>query len=474
MKKTLSFFFLIFFVQNSFSQNFYKEIVSSLGPGTSVGIYCNVAIGKDNVIHFSHYDYLNKDLLYTTNASGQWETSIIDSTGQTGEYNSIAIDSNNHAHISYFEYIRNDSIAGGTVPYGNLKYATNASGQWATSTIDTASGLLTRICVDKQNFIHIVHSELGIGDPVNHLLNIKYTTNKSGAWQSEAIAPGVVKGADGSIASDNNLNIHIAIRNEEGVGTSPDGGIGGLRYITNNTGNWSWFDVDTNFYAGNDVDIAIDTNGFPHISYLDKNLGLKHATNQSGSWTYSVLDTNHNVGWNTSIIIDKDNYTHICYSDPSPLIDTTGNGYLKFVSNTSGSWDFVIVDSTDAGMYTCIVLDTADLPHIAYTALNPSDGSGVLKHAFRIISTGYDDIKSDINILSLYPNPSAGSLLINCSNLPEGSEIKIYDVKGCYHISFPVNNGINMINTSDLSPGMYFLYIRSGDVIQKSIKFIKQ
>lgn len=128
MKKYILIILFYFVSSFSFSQDFIKEVACDLGPGTSTGLYCNLDIGSDNTVHMSHYDYLNKNLLYTTNAAGNWITIIIDSTGQVGEYNSIAIDSNNFAHISYFEFIRNDSLGGGVIPYGNFRYATNSTG----------------------------------------------------------------------------------------------------------------------------------------------------------------------------------------------------------------------------------------------------------------------------------------------------------------------------------------------------------
>ncbi len=60
-------------------------------------------------------DATNYDLKYATNASGAWVTSTIDSAGDVGT--SIAIDSSNNVHISYYDYY-DDTNA-------DLKYATN-------------------------------------------------------------------------------------------------------------------------------------------------------------------------------------------------------------------------------------------------------------------------------------------------------------------------------------------------------------
>ncbi|MBI5056463.1 MAG: choice-of-anchor D domain-containing protein, partial [Nitrospirae bacterium] len=85
-------------------------------------------------------------LKYTTNASGSWVTSTIDSTGDVGQYTSITVDSNIKVHISYFDYTNYD-----------LKYATNASGSWVTYTIDSTGnvGYYTSIAIDSNNKVHI-------------------------------------------------------------------------------------------------------------------------------------------------------------------------------------------------------------------------------------------------------------------------------------------------------------------------------
>ena len=69
-------------------------------------------------MHISYYDYTNADLKYATNASGNWVKTTVDSAGRCWTVHSIAIDSNNKAHISYYDNTNDD-----------LKYATNASGK---------------------------------------------------------------------------------------------------------------------------------------------------------------------------------------------------------------------------------------------------------------------------------------------------------------------------------------------------------
>ena len=302
-----------------------------------------------------------------------WNTIVVDSNGNVGEYSSIAIDSKGKAHITYFNYLADELIGDVPVPFGNLKYASNASGYWEAVTIDTGSGMLPRICIDHDDKVHIIHSKLGTSDP-HSILDLRYTANVTGVWETVTIGSQVVKGADSSIAVDSKGKVHISTRNEEGTGTSSEGSKGGLRYITNATREWTWTDVDTSPTCGNDTDITVDNNDKVHISYLDKSQGLKYATNVNGSWEVFNVDDEENVGWNTSIVTDSNNTVYISYSDPSPIVDPPGNGYLKYATNKSGTWTIQIIDDDDAGAFTGITVDYEDNLHISYCKTDGTRG----------------------------------------------------------------------------------------------------
>ena len=328
----------------------------------------------------------------TSTPQPSWETIIVDSTGNVGEYSSIAIDSNGKAHIACFDHTEDQLIGDTPVPYGNLKYSHNTDGTWETLTLDTGAGMLPRICIDNNDNVHIVHSQLGTSDLFS-ILDLKYTTNVSGSWETVTISGQIVKGADSSIAADSNGKVHISTRNEEDTGTTSKGAQGGLRYITNATGEWTWFDVDTTPSSGNDTDITVDHNDKAHISYLDKNAGLKYATNSNGSWEKHIIDDTPNVGWNTSIVVDSNNQVHISYSDPSPILDPPGNGYLKYATNLTGQWTTHIVDDKDAGTYTGMAVDNQDNIHITYCA---TDGSfGKLMYSTNISGSWSNEIADD-------------------------------------------------------------------------------
>ena len=91
-------------------------------------MYTSLATDASGKVHISYYDYDNSNLKYATNASGAWVTTTVDSDGVVGLYTSIAIDSGVKVHISYYDYDNYD-----------LKYARNASGAWVTATVDSSA-----------------------------------------------------------------------------------------------------------------------------------------------------------------------------------------------------------------------------------------------------------------------------------------------------------------------------------------------
>ena len=178
---------------------------------------------------------------------------MIDSDGQVGRGNSLAVDSNNNPHISYYDFTNQ-----------NLKYATCSSScelisSWTNTTLDTTgnSGSDTSIAIDSNDNIHIAYT----GQFVINVNSLKYATDESGSWLYSTIetgTPSMSSGIENSIAIDSNDNIHISYYNSAN----------GLNYATDYTGTWVISTLDTpRFSSTRYTDIAIDSGDNIHISY---------------------------------------------------------------------------------------------------------------------------------------------------------------------------------------------------------------
>jgi hypothetical protein len=249
----------------------------------NVGKYNSIKLDSSNKAYISYYDdgvtYAspNGDLKYATNASGSWVTTTVDSTGDVGKYTSIAVDSSNKAYISYYD-----------VTNGDLKYATNASGSWVTTTVDSTGdvGKHTSIAVDSSNKAYISYYDVTNGD-------LKYATNASGSWVTTAVDSTGDVGKHTSIAVDSSNKAYISYYNDIVTNGYPTGD---LKYATNASGSWVTTTVDSTGDVGKHTSIAVDSSNKAYISYYDFTNGdLKYATNASGSWAAETVDSSLEV-----------------------------------------------------------------------------------------------------------------------------------------------------------------------------------
>ena len=308
-------------------------IVSS---GSNHGLFISIALDSNGYKHISYYQITNFDLMYATDKSGSWVTTSIDTSGSVGWHTSIAIDSNDDVHISYWYQTAQD-----------LKYATDKSGSWVTTSIDTSGnvGQYTSIAIDSNDDVHISYRDATNGD-------LKYATDKSGSWVTTSIDTSGNDVRHTSIAIDSNDDVHISYLDD----TNED-----LKYATDKSGSWVTSSIDTSGNVGYDTSIAIDSNDDVHISYYAKSgKDLKYATDKSGSWVTTSIDTSGDVGTYTSIAIDSNDDVHISYYD-----DTDED--LKYATDKSGSWVTTSIDTSGfVGSHTSIAIDSNDAVHISY------------------------------------------------------------------------------------------------------------
>ena len=87
---------------------------------------------------------------------------------------------------------------------------------------------------------------------------------------------------------------------------------------------WDIETVDSNEDVGRWIAMALDSNGYAHISYQDyTNRHLKYAAFNGVGWDINTIDSAGTVGWWTSMVLDSNGYAHISYWD-------WGNGDLKY------------------------------------------------------------------------------------------------------------------------------------------------
>ncbi|MBI4833536.1 MAG: hypothetical protein HY811_01785 [Planctomycetes bacterium] len=326
------------------------EIITGSSESNDVKIFNSIVVDTTNKIHISFDDTTHRLLKYATNITGTWNITTIDTIGAAGGLSSLAIDNNNKVHISY----QHSDIK-------SLKYATNITGTWSTYIIDTPAeglrGTKTSLALDTNNKVHICYV-------ANSACELRYATNITGAWTVTTLDGGIID-PDGaaSIALDSNNNIYISYWKGND-----------LRYATNLSGSWVSSVINSGpaqtSEGNNMASIGIDTNNKAHICYF-VNLpysDIRYTTNVSGDWVSSTVDGTGDVGrWN-SIALDSNNKVHISYWEGSDTHFQSLSTNLKYASNVSGSWQIDTIDS-QVGMCNSIMVDTNNKVHISYFGL---------------------------------------------------------------------------------------------------------
>ena len=261
-------------------------IDSSIGP-----TYTSIATDFSDHVHigYIHRDAatLDKTVRYATNAGGSWVSTPV-AFIDTVHFIAIATDSTDHAHISY-------PMA------GSIMYVTNASGSWNIETVGVGDDY-SEIVLDSADNVHISYFDL-----IPYGGELYYATNDSGTWASIRIDGAPASGRFSSIAVDSNDAVHISYQRS----TTPNNQ---LKYATNASGAWATSIVESTADVGAYTSIAVDSNDAVHISYQDTTLGdIKYASNADGTWFISTIDSESHVGQYTSIAIDANDGIHLSY-----------------------------------------------------------------------------------------------------------------------------------------------------------------
>jgi parallel beta-helix repeat protein len=313
-------------------------VIETVDSEGAVGEYCSLALDSAGNPHISYFDSLNYDLKYAVKEGLGWSIQVVDSSDCDLYCTSIALDSTGKPHIIYGDYIFHrtnstlkyaawtgsawsiqtvDTIISGpgycsialdslNKPHlsysddGMLKYACWSGSQWNIQIIEgwNVTGVFTsRYFDDSDGFLGYaewngtywnVHTRDG-------LIVLENFTASAGYFSD--------------IVLDSNDRPRIVYSSS------------GLRYATWNGLSWNIQIVDSAeawWYPS----IALNSEDEAHISYFNTVDGLYYAIQTGSGWFIQDLDTAGNA--DSSIALDPDGYTHISYYDRS-------NDDLKYI-----------------------------------------------------------------------------------------------------------------------------------------------
>jgi len=261
-----------------------------------------------------------KILSHATNKNGIWELEVISDDVdedylEVGNFASLAIYADNKLHLSCY----------------GLLYFNNISGPWEFEgydpcNLEASSGFFSSIIIDGDNEVHITH---GGCDNIEYCQ--RYTTSVGG-WHGECIPDTEDRTYQSSITVDQNGVINIAFNRL--YETTKHEQIHSLYFALKSGDEWTTEEIDSNISAKcrelSDSYLGLDPDGNAHIAYTgldDEDIPvLKYATNASGEWVTEIVDPSPNSGIGASIAVDGEGYVHISYYD-------NGNSSLKYATN---------------------------------------------------------------------------------------------------------------------------------------------
>ena len=338
---------------------------------TTIGSYKNYKVlytflDTSNKAHIIfEVGYYGSFIMYATNASGTWiTTTIIDGDNEYTDYHSIAVDKSGKIHIVYIKQTSGSLCT--------MKYITNSSGSWETTTVDGGNknkyyASSTSIEVDTFGKVHISYSVSDSSSRSDE--GLRYATNESGTWTTETVD--WLGGVPYRIVANTSGKVYIIYYYIYGESDL-------IKYATNTFGTWTTKTVASDV---GDHSVAVETAGNVHAIYSDNNKKyLYYTTNASGTWTRATIDQNdveeggeENIDKYYKTLFDSSFKAHVIYYDT--LIKN-----LKYITNASGSWITEEVDSDCENVYSRAV-DASDKLHVIYSKSKDSGDDMPLKYA---------------------------------------------------------------------------------------------
>lgn len=318
--------------------------------------FASIAYGPDNVPHVAYRDNVTRMILHAWRPGGTWNLETVGSSAGTFT-TSVAIGPGGIPYVSY----------GDGLYFGNMMFAGKNGSSWERTIVAHGSmadaGQFSSLEVDRQGVPHIAYNDGQV------LASLYYASLNptSGEWDFSLIDDdGAYTGDAGyssSLKIDSTGHPHVAYISDDPWG---------LRYATSQDGtNWTVTKLDEldrmNFFSRTytGISLALDSRGYPHISYYNQTtsdntqIELRYLSWNGVSWEREIVSTLTKRDFTTSLVIDSQDVPHIAYCD------VASKAVIYATRSPSGVWS------------TQTVVQGPELLRMPFLALSPAGNPGI-------------------------------------------------------------------------------------------------
>jgi hypothetical protein len=197
-----------------------------------------------------------------------------------------------------------------------LKLAKWNGASWKIETVDSSenSGLYSSLALDSTGNPHICYLHCIDGNSLTYQSALRYASwTLLTGWQIETISNDANPEGDCSLALDANDIPHVSFQSYQK--TTPEWSYS-LAYASLGNTNWNVQTIDSSTHSGRCSSLALDSNGNPHITYMDNThySDLKYAEWNGTSWDSITIETEH-FGYGSCLVLDSADNPCISYYD---------------------------------------------------------------------------------------------------------------------------------------------------------------